>query len=379
MKYFTQSGQELTLEKSDALPKTTSYQFEVDDSLGGSTLQGGRPYQEDRAINKELDDRYESLNEEERDKVLETCFATLNAKIAKLDESKQIEAKACGSTAVVAIVDAKKQNVKIANLGDSEAYLAGLNKDNKFSQQPTLLNSLHSSNNTKERNRITEQGGWCLYDRLGGALAVFRAFGDIKFEECGLSHTPEITTHSFAAINTPNDKDKITNWLIITASDGISERCKLELKESYLGKLNARAISKHLVNNARAKGSSDNITAQVAIVAAKKEASTDDVGQEKSNKNQKPTLLAVFDGHGGMAVSEFLRLNFSKHFDAALTNVYNEKQKQANKATTQALAESAISVGAKTVVHSDLAKSDTDAHNLAPRLQMLARQVQSLL
>mmetsp|Transcript_53828 Transcript_53828/g.73755 ORF Transcript_53828/g.73755 Transcript_53828/m.73755 type:complete len:93 (+) Transcript_53828:517-795(+) len=78
-------------------------------------------------------------------------------------------AKSCGSTAVVVLVLGNK--LVCANLGDARAVLSRNGKALDLSVD-------YKASRKDEQARIKSQGGYIVFGRVLGRLAVTRAFGD---------------------------------------------------------------------------------------------------------------------------------------------------------------------------------------------------------
>lgn len=126
----------------------------------------------------------------------------------KVENMLQTHNVPAGSTAVTALI-IKKKNKKSATLdlawvGDSRAIVV--------SKKDTVITATkdHKPNNPSERKRIEAAGGfvtWHGVDRVGGVLAVSRAFGDIELKKAtqGIIATPDtistrIDSHTKALI-----------------------------------------------------------------------------------------------------------------------------------------------------------------------------------
>ena len=135
-----------------------------------------------------------------------------------LDEEYQTQryqiAGKCGSTACVVLIIGN--HIFCANIGDSRAVL---------SRNGVAINlSLdHKASRPDEVERIKANDGSIQYDRVGGRLAITRAFGDFEFksiiDEDGqlvrknfITPDPEIRRH---------DLDLDVDEFIIIASDGL--------------------------------------------------------------------------------------------------------------------------------------------------------------
>ena len=93
----------------------------------------------------------------------------------------------------------------IANLGDTRAVLmSGANQSERLSYE-------HKATDKAEIERVKRDGGIILDDRVGGSLAITRAFGDHALKRDGVIAKPYIKKHFLR----PSDK-----YLVI-ARDGI--------------------------------------------------------------------------------------------------------------------------------------------------------------
>ena len=92
----------------------------------------------------------------------------------------------------------------VANLGDTRAVLSK-------SGQAERLSIDDKCDNPDEVARIKSVGGLILQMRVGGVLAVTRAFGDHSLRDSGLTAVPHIQKYTLK----PFDK-----YLVI-ASDGV--------------------------------------------------------------------------------------------------------------------------------------------------------------
>jgi protein phosphatase 1L len=101
-------------------------------------------------------------------------FKTTDSDYLKSENGQNRDA---GSTASTAILIGKR--LLVANVGDSRAVIYRTNKDGVKEAVP--LSKDHKPNRTDERERIEKMGGsvmWVGTWRVGGVLAVSRAFGD---------------------------------------------------------------------------------------------------------------------------------------------------------------------------------------------------------
>lgn len=74
----------------------------------------------------------------------------------------------------------------VANIGDTRAVL------NRSGKAERLSIDDKGSDNQDEISRIKSAGGIILDGRVGGVLAVTRAFGDHSLKRAGLIATPHI-------------------------------------------------------------------------------------------------------------------------------------------------------------------------------------------
>lgn len=122
------------------------------------------------------------------------------------DELRLIDSDGCGSTACVCLVRKEGANnvLYVSNIGDTRAVLSKSGTAQRLSIDDKC-------DNPDENRRVKSSGGIILENRLGGVLAVTRAFGDHALLKVGLVSTPHITKVTLK----PFDK-----YLVI-ASDGI--------------------------------------------------------------------------------------------------------------------------------------------------------------
>jgi len=122
------------------------------------------------------------------------------------NELRLIDSDGCGSTACVAVVrkEGNSNVLYVANVGDTRAVLSKSGTAERLSIDDKC-------DNPEENSRVKAGGGIILDNRLGGVLAVTRAFGDHALTRVGLIAVPHIVKHTLR----PSDK-----YLVI-ASDGV--------------------------------------------------------------------------------------------------------------------------------------------------------------
>ncbi|KAJ7561556.1 hypothetical protein O6H91_03G033000 [Diphasiastrum complanatum] len=152
-----------------------------------------------------------------------------------------------GSTASTAVLVGER--LLVANLGDSRAVLSKAG-------EAVALSTDHKPNRTDERQRIEEAGGvvmWAGTWRVGGVLAVSRAFGDRLLKKY-ISAIPEIQEEMIE-----DDME-----FLVLASDGlwdvVSNQAAVTLVQSIS---DPEEAARRLCEEAFRKGSADNITCVV--------------------------------------------------------------------------------------------------------------------
>ncbi|KAL1561187.1 protein-serine/threonine phosphatase [Salvia divinorum] len=162
-----------------------------------------------------------------------------------LNEEKG-QQKDAGSTASTAVLVQDK--IFVANVGDSRVVASRAG-----SAIPLSID--HKPDRTDERERIEKAGGFIVWAgtwRVGGVLAVSRAFGD-KLLRPYVVAEPEIQEEKIDGID-----------FLIIASDGLwNVLSNKDAVNIVQGIPDAEAASRKLVEEAYGKGSSDNITCLV--------------------------------------------------------------------------------------------------------------------
>lgn len=161
-----------------------------------------------------------------------------------------------GSTAIVAIVI--KDKVYIANLGDSRAVIF-----NYEDGEIVLATDDHKPNDPEERKRAEEAGSGVIMGRVGGILAVSRAFGDNSLKEDQYGNygkekapvSPEPDVYVF-------QREEGKTYAIILACDGLWDEMTNKDVGYYMKKhgVVSNNPAYDLVQLAFKKGSNDNIS-----------------------------------------------------------------------------------------------------------------------
>jgi protein phosphatase 2C family protein 2/3 len=162
-----------------------------------------------------------------------------------------------GSTAVVSII--YRNNLYVANIGDSEAVLVKKNAEGQWEAE--ALTVPHKASDPTEKERIEKLGGHVFFGRVFGALAVSRSFGDSKFK------TPK-TSQNFVSWEPALKTVTLTpeHKFLILACDGLwdvmnhQEVAQYVIKAKYEQGKSASEISKMLVHEALNKRTEDNVT-----------------------------------------------------------------------------------------------------------------------
>ena len=132
----------------------------------------------------------------------------------------------------------------MANIGDSRCVLSKSGKAERMSVE-------HKCDNADEVARIKAANGIVLDNRVGGVLAVTRAFGDHSLRKSGLIATPHITKYTLK----PFDK------FLVLASDGVwDEVGDQDAVNCCKEDVSTKQIAQAIVKNALDKGSKDNIS-----------------------------------------------------------------------------------------------------------------------
>jgi protein phosphatase 1L len=152
-----------------------------------------------------------------------------------------------GSTASTAVLVGER--LLVANVGDSRAVICRNGK-------AVALSDDHKPNRTDERQRIEDAGGVVMWSgtwRVGGVLAVSRAFGDRLLKRYVVAE-PEIQEEKI------NDDVEF----LVLASDGLWDVVSNQDAVTMVQDVqDAEEAAKRLTDEAMKKGSADNITCVV--------------------------------------------------------------------------------------------------------------------
>ncbi len=168
----------------------------------------------------------------------------------KIDnELRLLDSDSAGSTACVCVIRQEfgHKILYVANLGDTRAILSKNGVAERLSQD-------HRATDMNEVERVKNEGGIVFDNRVGGSLAVTRAFGDYALKNAGVTAKPSINKH----VLRPFDK-----YLII-ASDGIWDSMEDHEAVNFCkDNVTTKEIAQAIVKAALQKGSQDNISCLV--------------------------------------------------------------------------------------------------------------------
>lgn len=127
-------------------------------------------------------------------------------------------ANQCGATAVIVLIIGNK--LVCANVGDARAVLCHNGKALDLSVD-------HKASRQDEQERIKKQGGYIVFGRVLGRLAVTRAFGDFDCKNIEVVIDDEKEIKNFVLIK-PEIRvttiDPLKDHFVLLASDGLFDR-----------------------------------------------------------------------------------------------------------------------------------------------------------
>jgi serine/threonine protein phosphatase PrpC len=242
-----------------------------------------------------------------------SSLGVMNALTNTIDSlSNSIKEKnlADGSTLCVTVLCGNQ--IYNANVGDSESFLVIKDKDNNivsFERLNKIIHDINDANVAQLKQQGLKINTSLLYrndHRLPyptgeDGVNMYRAMGDLIFEQAGMSHKADI---SLREVYIPEGG----NAFVINACDGLTETMTHDDVKKILSQHKSASldqIPQLLAKAAYHSGSQDNISVLVTPVIP----------------HSPPKFLAIFDGHGGTSVSHFLGDNF----DAAFVKQYFEE------------------------------------------------------
>ena len=182
-----------------------------------------------------------------------------------------------GSTASLAIVTKDNQLV-VGQVGDSPIIVYVQDGQTGEITAHNLTKD-HSPSNPAEVARVQAEGGFIRNGRVGGGLAITRAFGDEAVGQ-GVSSEHEVhVTDLNQYMQDPNSRV----WVVV-ASDGMTEKASHQaMSDVFLETSDPAVLSQRLAERAMRNGSTDNISVTVAEIRP---------------GNTQSVVLGVMDGHG---------------------------------------------------------------------------------
>ncbi|XP_010453110.1 PREDICTED: probable protein phosphatase 2C 69 [Camelina sativa] len=223
---------------------------------------------------------------------------------SELLKSENSHNRDAGSTASTAILVGDR--LLVANVGDSRAVISRGGNAIAVSRD-------HKPDQSDERERIENAGGFVMWAgtwRVGGVLAVSRAFGDRLLKQYVVAD-PEI------------QEEKIDDSLefLILASDGLWDVFSNEDAVAMAKEVeDPEDSAKKLVREALKKGSADNITCVVVRFLENKTASSSHVSS--SSSNQMPPLgdLAISSNEANQVQTDSKNISSRNKPDQNVTN-----------------------------------------------------------
>jgi serine/threonine protein phosphatase PrpC len=218
-----------------------------------------------------------------------------------------------GSTLCAVVIDLGSKTLWCANVGDSRCVLARARNNN------VALSSDHKASRPDEVQRVEQAGGFVVYSRLLGELAVSRAMGDISYKRHGkelVIADPEITTTSL------KDDDEF----VVVACDGIwdvmSNDEAMEFVRGMLKKPNmtAQKVAEALTTKALQMRSSDNVSCLVLVLPSANNSSGTSSQQQTSNPSLSNSFTLGFTSQAAKNTkSQMMAASYNSPFSPNLS------------------------------------------------------------
>ena len=222
--------------------------FSILDGHGGSSCV---KYLKVKLYNIILE-QYTKYNGSNISKILYNSYQILDQMFL---ENYRISNRLSGSTACSLLIDIRNNKYWIANTGDSRIIVLVNNNVIQLSKD-------HKPYSKDEYNRIVSQNGFVYKNRLGGILAMSRAFGNIRLKTQGLIVTPDILTgtinknYKYFVIASDGLYDVMTNTEIVNFINYHIDK-NLKLKDI------SKKLVQYAINN---KHSSDNVSVIIVLL-----------------------------------------------------------------------------------------------------------------
>lgn len=179
----------------------------------------------------------------------------------KLTDEGTKEVQFGGATCVSCLLlsnrDSNSRTLYTANCGDARAVIAE-------NWEAKVLTYDHKATDPEEQKRIIGKGGSIVNERVNGFLALARSFGNNTLKEW-------VTSEPYQTVTTPLTSD---HNLLILACDGLwdvienqeaVDFCK-RLLEAEVGTNGAQQCAQQLLDLAKEKGSTDNLSVMVILL-----------------------------------------------------------------------------------------------------------------
>ncbi|CAM2844513.1 Protein phosphatase 2C [Legionella steigerwaltii] len=291
-------------------------------SFGLYETMGARPSQEDAAFACwYTPDHFHLLTPQEIGRRLWTSYHLVNRSGQHVIYG--------GTTASTTVYDGQGTLIT-ATLADSVSFAVVYDKHEKLIGVLRLNSIIHHPN--VELERIKRAGGFVLFDRINGQLAVSRAIGDFDFNDKVVCADASIDINPLDKIYEHLDisSEKVGKVQIISTCDGFTEPLISQTQKEHeqwlfnclskipsASKQQEQQLAKTLVNEALEWGSRDNISIAIQTLSP-----------------SLPFLIGIYDGHGGKGASHYTAEHIGAIFDSqcALTQeAYAQQSLSADK------------------------------------------------
>lgn len=206
-------------------------------------------------------------------KVLGATFREIDLSFA--EEHGTQDKSGCTCVTVLFLDRPDGHDIVVAHVGDSRAALGNVTECKLLERGGSegALTTDHSPGRKDETLRIERAGGWvseiCGIHRIGGALAVSRAFGDMEYKTGGVTEAPLVNAVPEVCETHCSPQDFVVlfcdgaNEGSLTSRD-IARMAAISLKTTGDPAMAARAVCRAALQS----GSKDNITCMVVCGAS---------------------------------------------------------------------------------------------------------------